>query len=599
MNYDGIAQDEGQQHGEDNRENEEQAPEPNANEPLAPQPEEEQIQIHEQTEKVEDLFANMDKFLANYEQSDNTQTNEPKTQENVSDNVQVHVQQFSLDDAHIQGDTDEVTQKAAVTFDPELDTRPVRSREMPLSNETADFEDEDDIPPRPRARSSRSRAQKEEPEEEQTQSPEEGLESMQAMLNNFAANSQMGVLSQIANEEPPTQVDESQNQTQDETEIEENQTQDETPVDQQNETEPEPETETEAGPPEGMEIVDAAPKFWQTQPVNSDISLSQLPPLGTSPELDAENKRLLRKFVKRGKIPYPGNRAQLIQYIQREKVNALVSQKFDEAQHYQTTLQKLQKAITDQELKDRNKQRLSSLDAKLGVAQSSLQSIQKETARLLKEEQARQRDREKELRRKQDEELDAFQEHWNDIDFLKKFAKPSARLLQLKNMERSMILTKMFTQVQEVKRKIKELEKEESDKAQARAVQEMDKERKKILARHALEQRTFEQHCARQLETIKQNQELKMQSIQKRQAKLESEIDEWKMNPPTALPPMASANPDLQHQAVMTPRTAQRYSVFKKVSKPPSITIKPLGRVKPRRKRPQTSAAVRSSPSSL
>ena len=54
----------------------------------------------------------------------------------------------------------------------------------------------------------------------------------------------------------------------------------------------------------------------------------------------------------------------------------------------------------------------------------------------------------------------------------------------------------------------------------------MDKERKKILARHALEQRTFEQHCARQLEMIKQNQELKMRSVQARQVKLTSEIDE-------------------------------------------------------------------------
>ena len=357
----------------------------------------------------------------------------------------------------------------------------------------------------------------------------------------------------------------------------------------------EAENEQETEPPEpGMEIVDTSPKFWQSQPLNNDVSLSKLPPLSTSPELDALSRKMYRNFVKRGKIPHPTNRAQLIQYIQRQKVNALVSQRFEEAQNYQGTLMKLQKAITDQELKDRNKQRLSSLDAKLGVATASLQSIQKETTSLLKEEQARHKERERELRRRQDEELDAFQAHWNDIDFLKKFAKPSARLLQLKNMERSMILTKMFTEVQDVKRKIKELEKEESEKAQARAVQEMDKERKKILARHALEQRTFEQHCARQLEMIKQNQELKMRSVQARQVKLTSEIDEWKMNPPTALPPMASANPDLQHQAIMTPRTAQRYAVFKKVSKPPSITIKPLGRVKPRRKRPHTAAAVRS-----
>jgi hypothetical protein len=154
-----------------------------------------------------------------------------------------------------------------------------------------------------------------------------------------------------------------------------------------------------------------------------------------------------------------------------------------------------------------------------------------------------------------------------------KFAKPSGHLLEVKRQERSMILAKLFGQAEILKRKVHDIEKDESQVAQNRAVSEMDKARSKILSRHQFELQNFQQHCARQLEIIRQEQELKLKPFLARQTKLMAEIDKWKMNPPTALPPMTSALPELRHQAVMKPRTAQRYSAFKAVSKQPRITV--------------------------
>jgi hypothetical protein len=46
-------------------------------------------------------------------------------------------------------------------------------------------------------------------------------------------------------------------------------------------------------------------------------------------------------------------------------------------------------------------------------------------------------------------------------------------------------------------------------------------------------------------------------------------------------------------KAVMTPRTAKRYAAFKKVTKPPIIVVKPLGKVRPViRRRPQTAETM-------
>jgi hypothetical protein len=156
-----------------------------------------------------------------------------------------------------------------------------------------------------------------------------------------------------------------------------------------------------------------------------------------------------------------------------------------------------------------------------------------------------------------------------------------------------MLLTKMFGQAEILKRQVRELEKEESGTAQNIAVAEMEREKRTILAKHALELQGFEQYCVREKAEIKRVQELKMQSLLARQTKLETEIEELTSNPPITLPPVASSLPDLRHPAAMTPRTAQRYSAFKRIEKGPTISVHPLGSVRPfSRRRPRTADSI-------
>jgi hypothetical protein len=317
-------------------------------------------------------------------------------------------------------------------------------------------------------------------------------------------------------------------------------------------------------------------------------SLSELPPLQTSPEKDAENARLYESFVKHGKIPFGDDRSQLVQYIQRQKVNAIISHDLTAARGFQYALQGLQHAVTDREVKERNQQRLENLDAKLEVAQEVLNSIQEETNRLISEELERQAERRTQLELKMDEELAYFEDHWNDREYLKRFARPSAYLIQLKATERSLILVKMFDEAVEVHKKVRDLEKQESQMAQGKANAEMEREKKKLISKHVKEWEVFDHYCQQRLEMIRHDQELKIKTIQARQTKLESEIEVWKANPPTGLPPIASAYPDFRKQPVMTPRTLRRLAAFKAAAKSPTVRVKPLGNVKPKRVRPKT-----------
>jgi hypothetical protein len=155
----------------------------------------------------------------------------------------------------------------------------------------------------------------------------------------------------------------------------------------------------------------------------------------------------------------------------------------------------------------------------------------------------------------------------------------------VKKTERSLVLIKKFDRAEETKQKVRELEKVDSEVAQGRAVAEMEKQRQRVFTKHEIEIQTFEIHAESQLNQIKQSQEGKIQAILARQGRLENELEEWKRNPSTSLPLMTSGIPELQHQAVMTPRTTQKYSAFKKVIKGPVITIKPLGSMIPNRRK--------------
>jgi TolA-binding protein len=336
------------------------------------------------------------------------------------------------------------------------------------------------------------------------------------------------------------------------------------------EPEPEPEPET------GMHVHDRPIPFVRS--VAESVSLRQLPPLSVSPDTDAENRHLFNNYAKRGKLPPPEARAQLIQHMQRLKVNACVAQKFAEAHQYQCLLAKFREEVEEQDVKERNAQRIGTLNAQLRETAARIAALQKEIVQKQKDTVAQQKDQRAALIRQQQDEIAAFVDHWNDRNHLRKYAKPSGYLLEVKKTERAMCLTKMFDQADVFRRRVRELEKKESELARARAFEEMEKERDKLLAKHQTELEHFDIHAARCLENVKREQEVARAAIEARQSKLASELDQWTLNPATALPPMAAS---IIPKAAMTPRTAKRYSAFKKVAKLPVITVQPLGNVKP------------------
>lgn len=346
-----------------------------------------------------------------------------------------------------------------------------------------------------------------------------------------------------------------------------------------------------------------------TPKIPGTSSVTHLPPLETTPELDEMSKRMLERFESKRKLPDPEHYAQVLQYIQRQKVNSVVSNDFVSAGRYQTLSQKFMAAINSTHVNESQKKKLDLLEEKLEITNSKLRNFHSETDQLIKNERYKLTDKRTQLINIHQETLNNFEDHWNDEDFLIKYARPSSNLLQTKKIERSFVLVKDFEGAENCRKKVAELEKLESQQAQKRARSEMEKQYKKLTAKQDAEIDAFDDYARSQLELMSKDRSSQYETLIARQTKLQSQITEIKhpgrqswtsASGPISLHsgskggtslgtslPSLSQGKNNQLENLMTPRTIQRYALFKTTMKQPKLTVKPLGAINQKRKQVQ------------
>jgi len=337
---------------------------------------------------------------------------------------------------------------------------------------------------------------------------------------------------------------------------------------------------------DGIEVVDNyVPPTAYFSILSPEPDLSSLPPLETTPEQDAECAEWLREFQASQKAPPHSRRTKLIQYLQRLKVNALVQLKYSEASKIQEQITKLHSMINEADQTDNIQQRITSLEEKINETSLKLEEANRESEKQIEKELIAQQSRRDAIIAIQNTELDSFEEQWNNEEYLRKFAKPSAKLLQLRNVERTFVMMKEFDKADGVRKEIEEMEREESQIAQSRAEDTMKRYQKKLLEKHGSELQQFDLVCRRSMEVLQKNNNMKRDSILARQAKLSIELETLKKRKPSLLPPLVTpSNQKESQEQVITPRTAQRYNVYKAVTRNPKITVKPLGSFMGRKK---------------
>ena len=328
-------------------------------------------------------------------------------------------------------------------------------------------------------------------------------------------------------------------------------------------------------------------KSFQSSYQSCQVPLNDLSPLSKSQDFDKKIFKLYKIFKNTGKIPKdPKMRTSLVQYLQREKVNRIIDEKYDQAAKYQKLTRKLLKIIARRNNQYKFPEKMHTLQHQYKETDIKIKKVEEETKELIEEEKYKQNEHKNILKHHQDQEFEQFEAQWNDPKYLRRYGRPSSKLILLHKLEENMILTKMFDRAAIIYQELNKTSKYESQLSQERAIEEMKKQKNILIHKQKEEITRYKQYCDKNIKNIERKQHRKIESLLSRKHKIECEISnikESERNSISHIPHIRNFQ-NQQNESIMTPRTANRYSTYKTIHSELKITIKPLGKLSKRMK---------------
>ncbi|OHT11817.1 hypothetical protein TRFO_18604 [Tritrichomonas foetus] len=295
---------------------------------------------------------------------------------------------------------------------------------------------------------------------------------------------------------------------------------------------------------------------------------------------DEATQKALKKFKETGRLPATTNTPKMIQQLQRDRVNAIIQGDYDLAKEVDELSKKVSAAMHITAEEERRKEKIRSLEEKLEDEKEEYKKFKNESKQKLKIEENNLKKRLMFLQNSQNQEIQEFENKWNSEDYLRRFAKPSVNYLQLKAIERSMVITRMFDQAKTVRASSALLEKKETNDAQTRARKEMALERNRLISRHNKEFEDMKTKCEQIMNVLKTNIKKEEIPFQNRIAKLERMIEDLKTGTDGTIkvvPSLAQTTERGPGNELLTSRTAFKYSAFKAATQNYKLRIQPLG----------------------
>lgn len=218
-----------------------------------------------------------------------------------------------------------------------------------------------------------------------------------------------------------------------------------------------------------------------------------------------EDSANLTKFSKTGKLPPINDKNKLIREVQRERAEAVAEGDYDKADQLFELSKKVTTAIQKSEEEERKAELIRSLQVKLDTAKDDLFSVRNDSMRIINLEEQCEKNKLEELDQKHIDELTEFEERWNDEQFLRRFTKPSSKLIELKEIEERMVKTKRFKDAKIVRAAFNKLEQQESKEAQENAEREMKKAKHALIEKQKNENESAKYSAMRRIEIVKKS----------------------------------------------------------------------------------------------
>ena len=324
---------------------------------------------------------------------------------------------------------------------------------------------------------------------------------------------------------------------------------------------------------EGMEIDD--PYRYGTPNVGKRIDMSTLPLLETPMDVENSCQRQIEYFKKHGKFMEAANIPQVLQYLQREKANYITQGMYMDAHRTDEFIKKIIQFSNSVEQNHAKDAKTGELETRINELDEEIKNTKKETENKIKNLRDQHDKNLSKLQQSQKEEMKILERNWNDPNYLRKYEKPSAKLLQLSSVEHSLVSAGEFEKADEIKNEIDKLEVIESQEAQERAEKEMLSQQKKMMAKHDRENQLLEEQLQKEIEKVTIIADNKTKTIEDRKERVQKQLDSYQ-NAQTKLPPL---KPKDKPDVLITPRTQQRMLICKQAKRNPRISVKPLGQL--------------------
>jgi hypothetical protein len=176
-------------------------------------------------------------------------------------------------------------------------------------------------------------------------------------------------------------------------------------------------------------------------------------------------------------------------------------------------------------------------------------------------------------------ELDVFEARWNSEAFLRGYTKPSPQLLNMKAKEKSMVIARMFDQAKRMRTAAVGTEKLDTLERLRSALDDMQAERIRIIARHERESQTIATTTA-QLREIAQREVgrnerpmlVTIARLERMVTDLEAGVIEREARPATVIV-------QTNGYELVSSRTAYKFAAYRAAAQGIKLNIQPLGDV--------------------
>ena len=262
-------------------------------------------------------------------------------------------------------------------------------------------------------------------------------------------------------------------------------------------------------PPEVVQPQDEDTRIDSTIGIESSTIPSCAIPDIHENELDQYIEQLVYKCTP----PPPELRNQIMQLIERRRVEAVVEGDYDTAEQQDKIASMLNSVVQAEQQKQNEDKTIDKLYGRWQQLTKKQNQIAAKWDKKIQDFIAESDQQKMEMDIAHEQEIDNFLAKWKDPTFLRPFNKPSARLLQLREQEKAMAISRMYAQAKEMKAVADKVQREETQAAQAKIGATMTAERNKLAAKQNKEISTWKTYRNRMIKSMQNDKQKELRPV--------------------------------------------------------------------------------------